>query len=130
MPSDLWFTLLIGAVGVERVVVVLISKRHIAYSLSRGGKEFGFSHYPRMGLLLGCLVVGAVAEGWTAFLRKLMVLAHDRKRISDEELEEGLQEVVVRGSPAPRRSPPADRGPAIDEPGVDDVERPAESAEP
>ena len=46
----------------------------------------------------------AVAEGWMSYLRKLMKLAHDRSRISDEELDEGLRETVVRGSPSPHRS--------------------------
>ena len=46
----------------------------------------------------------AVAEGWMSYLRKLMKLAHDRSRITDEELDEGLRETVVRGSPSPHRS--------------------------
>jgi len=48
---------------------------------------------------------GAVTRGWTNYLRKLMRLAHGRQRITDEELEEGLQELVVRGEPSPRRDP-------------------------
>lgn len=46
----------------------------------------------------------AVAAGWMSYLRKLMKLAHDRSRISDEELDEGLRETVLRGSPSPHRS--------------------------
>jgi hypothetical protein len=46
---------------------------------------------------------GAVSPGWADALRRLMKTAHDRKRITDEELDEGLRETVVRGSPAPRR---------------------------
>ena len=38
------------------------------------------------------------------YLRKLMDVAHRRKWINDEELEEGLRETVVRGQPAPERS--------------------------
>jgi hypothetical protein len=47
---------------------------------------------------------GAVSPGWTNYLRKLMDLAHKRKWISDEELEESLKETVVRGHPAPERA--------------------------
>jgi hypothetical protein len=69
---------------------------------------------------------GAVAAGWSRYLRKLMRVAHARKRISDDELEEGLRESVVRGSPAPRRD---ERGaetagdePGAPEPGTDATE--------
>ena len=47
---------------------------------------------------------GAVAPGWMAYLHKLMKIARDRGHISDEELDEGLRETVVRGSPTPMRS--------------------------
>jgi hypothetical protein len=48
---------------------------------------------------------GAVGLGWTKYLRKLMRVAHARKRISDEDLEDGLRETVVRGAPSPLRAP-------------------------
>ncbi|MFT3764192.1 MAG: biosynthetic peptidoglycan transglycosylase [Minicystis sp.] len=54
---------------------------------------------------------GAVSLRWANVLRRLMKIAHDRKRITDEELDEGLRETVVRGSPAPLRSEPVDPGP-------------------
>jgi membrane carboxypeptidase/penicillin-binding protein len=55
---------------------------------------------------------GAVAAGWMAYLHKLMTIARDRHRVSDEEMEEGLRETVIRGSPAPQRSArPAPTGP-------------------
>jgi hypothetical protein len=47
---------------------------------------------------------GAVAPGWMSYLHKLMKIARDRSRITDEELEEGLRETVIRGSPSPQRS--------------------------
>jgi hypothetical protein len=40
-----------------------------------------------------------------SFLHKLMEIAHKRDRVTDDELEEGLRETVVRGSPAPFRAP-------------------------
>ncbi|WP_437490115.1 biosynthetic peptidoglycan transglycosylase [Sorangium sp. So ce1014] len=48
---------------------------------------------------------GEVTPAWSGYLRKLMQIAHRRHRISDEELEKGLQETVVRGSPAPHLAP-------------------------
>jgi hypothetical protein len=39
-----------------------------------------------------------------SYLRKLMKIARDRDNLTDEELEEGLRETIVRGSPAPQRA--------------------------
>ncbi len=47
---------------------------------------------------------GAVSASWMGFLRKLMKYARERERINDEELDEGLRETVLRGSPAPQRA--------------------------
>jgi methyltransferase len=56
-----WYTALIAAVGIERLVELVVSKRNWAWSRERGGTEFGAGHYPLMvvlhvGLLAGCLV--------------------------------------------------------------------------
>jgi hypothetical protein len=72
---------------------------------------------------------GALSDGWTKYLRKLMHLAHGRKRVSDEELEEGLREIVVRGSPAPLRAPADESGPPAEDPSKDDTEPQVEPAE-
>ena len=47
---------------------------------------------------------GAVSAGWMSYLRRLMKYARERDRITDEELDEGLRETVVRGQPAPQRA--------------------------
>jgi membrane peptidoglycan carboxypeptidase len=47
---------------------------------------------------------GAVSSSWADVLRRLMKTARDQKRITDEELDEGLRETVGRGSPTPQRS--------------------------
>jgi methyltransferase len=57
----LWYTVLIAAVGVERIAELKVSKDNWAWSKDRGGTEFGARHYPFMvllhtGLLVGCLL--------------------------------------------------------------------------
>lgn len=54
---------------------------------------------------------GAVSPRWMAYLHKLMKIARDRHRVDDHDLEEGLRETVVRGSPTPQRSARAELGP-------------------
>ena len=56
----MWYVLLIAAVACERVAELVVSKRNLAWSRTRGGIEFGTAHYPAMvtlhtGLLVGCL---------------------------------------------------------------------------
>ncbi|OSC24014.1 hypothetical protein B8W69_22610 [Mycobacterium vulneris] len=55
------YYLLVLAVGLERVVELVVSTRNAHWSFTKGAKEFGRSHYPVMvtihtGLLVGCLV--------------------------------------------------------------------------
>lgn len=55
------FCALVGAVALERVGELVVARRHLAWSLARGGRESGFAHYPFMvflhtGLLAGCLL--------------------------------------------------------------------------
>jgi membrane peptidoglycan carboxypeptidase len=47
---------------------------------------------------------GAVTDSWMRYLRRLMKLAYSRHNISDQELEDGLRETVLRGSPTPMRA--------------------------
>lgn len=71
---------------------------------------------------------GAISPGWTRYLQKLMAVAHKRGRISDEELEQGLGETVVRGLPVPRRAEAHETPAAPDASDRDEVE-PPEGAE-
>lgn len=83
--SQLLFTVLIGAVGLERLGEMVVSKRHAAWAFARGGVESGRGHFPVMVLLHTALLVGAVVEvvaadrpflpllGW--FMLTLAVLA-------------------------------------------------------
>lgn len=68
------YYLLIMAVGIERLVELIVSKRHVRWAFAQGGKEFGRNHYPVMvtvhvGLLLGCVIeVWALHRPFVAWL--------------------------------------------------------------
>jgi membrane peptidoglycan carboxypeptidase len=64
---------------------------------------------------------GAVSAGWMSYLHKLMKIARDRDLITDEDLDEGLRETVMRGSPTPARSARAASG-SEPEPPPEDAE--------
>jgi methyltransferase len=56
-----FYVVLIVAVATERLAELVVSRRNLAWALSRGGREYGFGHYPFMvflhtGLLVACLV--------------------------------------------------------------------------
>lgn len=63
---------------------------------------------------------GAVSQSWMKYLHTLMRHAEKRHRITEEELEIGLEETVVRGSPASRRARPD--SPADDFDGDDELD--------
>lgn len=66
MTSAVWFTLLVAAVGVERLAEMVVARRNAAWSFARGGVEHGRGHWPVMVVLHVGLLVGAVAEVWLA----------------------------------------------------------------
>jgi len=57
-----WYLLLLGLVAIERLAELVVSNRHTAQSLARGGQEYGAGHYPVMVALHTGLLVGAAAE--------------------------------------------------------------------
>jgi methyltransferase len=61
-----WFTLLVVAVGFERLAELVVSKRNLRWSLDHGGVETGLGHYPAMVVLHTGLLAGALAEVWSA----------------------------------------------------------------
>ena len=83
----IWYTVLILAVGAERVAELVVSKRNLRWSTERGGVEHGRGHYPPMvvlhtGLLLGCLVEVRLGDrpfeaalGWTMLAVVLLAQA-------------------------------------------------------
>jgi len=66
MTSQVWFTLLVAAVGVERLAEMVVARRNAAWSFARGGIETGRGHWPYMVVLHLGLLVGALAEVWLA----------------------------------------------------------------
>jgi methyltransferase len=64
MVSQVLYTVLVVAFGGERLAELVVAKRNLAWSLSRGGQEAGFSHYPFMVVLHTGLLVGCVLEVW------------------------------------------------------------------
>jgi methyltransferase len=64
VSSEVWYTLLVALVGVERLAELVVSRRNTAWSLARGAVESGAGHYPVMVALHGGLLVGCLAEVW------------------------------------------------------------------
>ena len=66
MSSAAWYTALVGAVAVERLLELRLSVRHARWAFERGGVETGRGHYPWMVALHSGLLVACVAEVWVA----------------------------------------------------------------
>jgi len=64
--SEVLFTALVAAVGLERLAELVVSRRNAAWSFARGGVESGQGHFPAMVVLHTALLVGALVEVWTA----------------------------------------------------------------
>lgn len=64
MGSQEWFTVLVLLVGLERLAELVLTKRNVAWALSRGGVERGQGHYPAMVVLHTGLLVGCLLEVW------------------------------------------------------------------
>ncbi|MEW9531108.1 isoprenylcysteine carboxyl methyltransferase family protein [Microbispora sp. NPDC049125] len=61
-----WYTLLIVAVGLERLAELVVSRRNARWSLARGGVVHGRGHYPFMVILHTGLLAGCLLEVWLA----------------------------------------------------------------
>ncbi len=62
MTSLGWYAVLVGLVVLERLTELVLSRRHAAWALARGGVEYGGGHYLPMVVLHGALLVGCLAE--------------------------------------------------------------------
>jgi methyltransferase len=58
------YYLLILAIGIERLIELIVSKRNARWAFAQGGKEFGHNHYPVMVMLHIALLLGCVIEVW------------------------------------------------------------------
>ena len=58
------YYLLILAIGIERLVELIVSKRNARWAFAHGGEEFGRGHYPVMVALHTALLLGCVGEVW------------------------------------------------------------------
>lgn len=58
------YYLLILAVGIERLVELVVSKRNAKWAFDHGGREFGRGHYPVMVVIHAGLLIGCVVEVW------------------------------------------------------------------
>lgn len=56
------YWVLLAVIAVERVAELVVSQRHAAASLRRGGVESGQGHFPVMVALHAALLAGCVAE--------------------------------------------------------------------
>ena len=64
MTGILAFTALVALVGLERLAELVVSTRNAAWSLARGGVEYGRGHYPVMVALHSGFLVAMVLEAW------------------------------------------------------------------
>lgn len=64
MGSQEWFTVLVLLVGLQRVAELVLTRRHVAWAMARGGVEHGRGHYPAMVVLHTALLVGSLLEVW------------------------------------------------------------------
>jgi methyltransferase len=64
--SQVWYTVLVGLVALERLAELVVAKRNLAWSLARGGRETGSGHYPFMVVLHTGLLAGCLLEVWLA----------------------------------------------------------------
>ena len=109
------YVLLILAVAAERLVELVVSKRNLAWARSRGGREYGFGHYPFMvflhtGLLVACVIEAShtsfiPALGWPMLARVLLAQALRWWCITTLGPRWNTRIVVVPGLPLVDRGP-------------------------
>jgi methyltransferase len=56
------YFVLIGLLALERLVELHLSRRHVAWALARGGKEFGHKHFTFMKVLHTAFLFSCAAE--------------------------------------------------------------------
>lgn len=64
MSSAAWYTVVVALMALERMAELVVARRNLTWSLARGGREYGFSHYPVMVVLQLGLGAGCLLEVW------------------------------------------------------------------
>ena len=112
-----WFVGLVVLVGLERIAELVVAKRNAAVSFARGGREYGFGHYPPMVALHTGLLIGAVLEvqvadrvfvPWLGWPMLVLALASQGLRwwcITTLGWRWNTRIIVVPGLPLIRRGP-------------------------
>jgi methyltransferase len=59
-----YYYVFILAVGLDRLVELVVARRNAAWSIARGGREFGRDHYPAMVSMHALLLVACIEEVW------------------------------------------------------------------
>lgn len=60
----MYYYLFILAIGVERLIELVVAQCNAKWSIAHGGKEFGREHYPAMVSIHVLLLVSCVIEVW------------------------------------------------------------------
>ncbi|MFF3017656.1 isoprenylcysteine carboxyl methyltransferase family protein [Streptomyces sp. NPDC057939] len=60
------YLILLALVAAERIAELVTARRNAAWSLERGGREYGRGHYPAMVALHTALLAGCAVEPWLA----------------------------------------------------------------
>jgi methyltransferase len=58
----MYYYLFILAIGIERLVELIVARRNAVWSIRQGGKEFGQGHYPVMVSMHALLLVSCIVE--------------------------------------------------------------------
>jgi methyltransferase len=115
--SPFWYILLLLAIALERVVELVVSRRHARWSLERGGVEFGVPHFRWMKALHTLFLVACAVEvvflertfepllGWT--MLGIVVLAQVIRywAIGSLGKQWNVRVIVVPGAPRITRGP-------------------------
>jgi methyltransferase len=60
----MYYYLFILAVGIQRLVELVVARQNAIWSIAHGGKEFGRHHYPAIVSMHALLLVSCVVEVW------------------------------------------------------------------
>jgi len=56
------YVALVAVVALERLAELIVAKRNLAWAKARGGREYGFGHYPFMVVLHTALLAASLIE--------------------------------------------------------------------